>query len=467
MIINDMEFFGYDLRAALQHAIETSPSDDFKDIMHSLLTVVDSGGNITSYFADKSEHYLNKAIMDQKGFLETLGLMAESYVTALVAGPLFIVIIQTVIALLSPGGDISLYAIIYIMIPAGSLMFVFVINIMTPGDVKGAPLIEIEQKYDMDIKIPEDSTEKELLEQLGESRKKLGYKHFLQHPIQPVFEKPFRALYVSGPAGLIFLLVGVFVLNRNRAFEVIDDYMIYMTFIILTPFVFFYEAKSRKEKKLKGEIPGFLHRLALTNEIGMTIPESIELMAKQETGIMTDEIRKIQRDLNWGLSVQDAFARFANRLRVGAVSRTVKLLIEALKSSGNIREVLYITSNDAKTTQVLDKERALNMLIYIVIIYMSFMVFAIVVMIMCSSFLPVMAESGAAAAKAAGGMRTGAGLQVIDLPKYKRLFFHAAVFQGFGGGLMAGQMGEGKALAGFKHSLIMVMIAFVMFRMFI
>jgi len=75
-----------------------------------------------------------------------------------------------------------------------------------------------------------------------------------------------------------------------------------------------------------------------------------------------------------------------------------------------------------------------------------------------------MATAGAAAAS------SGAGSQFIgniDIPAYKRLFSHAAMIQGFFSGLMAGQMGEGRAIGGLKYSALMLIIAWVTFRIFI
>jgi flagellar protein FlaJ len=55
----------------------------------------------------------------------------------------------------------------------------------------------------------------------------------------------------------------------------------------------------------------------------------------------------------------------------------------------------------------------------------------------------------------------------IDIAAYKRLFSHGAMIQGFCSGLMAGQMGEGRATAGLKYSAMMLFISWVTFRFFI
>jgi hypothetical protein len=72
--------------------------------------------------------------------------------------------------------------------------------------------------------------------------------------------------------------------------------------------------------------------------------------------------------------------------------------------------------------------------------------------------------AGAAAASAGGGRQF---IGQVDVFFYKRLFSHAGLIQGFFSGLVAGQMGEGDAIAGIKYSVLIAAIAWVTFRFFI
>ncbi len=56
-------------------------------------------------------------------------------------------------------------------------------------------------------------------------------------------------------------------------------------------------------------------------------------------------------------------------------------------------------------------------------------------------------------------------LAQYDAEKYILLMFHATLIQGFCSGLVGGTMGEGNVYSGFKHSIIMVAIAYVTFRL--
>ena len=105
-----------------------------QDLLTNLLSVIDSGGDVTTYLNGKTDQYLQRVMQDQKSFLEMLGLIAESYVTAFVAGPLFIIIMASVMTIMNGGSPMILYVIVYGMLPLGSVMFIVLISILTPSD---------------------------------------------------------------------------------------------------------------------------------------------------------------------------------------------------------------------------------------------------------------------------------------------------------------------------------------------
>jgi flagellar protein FlaJ len=132
-IAREIDIFGRDLIDSLRLVSSSTPSRRMKEFLQGTMASVSSGGNITEYFRTKAEQYALENRQTQKMFLETLALVSESYVTAMVAGTLFLIILQSIMSVLS--GDnkpMFLYAIIYIMIPLGSVMFVIMISSMTP-----------------------------------------------------------------------------------------------------------------------------------------------------------------------------------------------------------------------------------------------------------------------------------------------------------------------------------------------
>ncbi|WP_244603376.1 type II secretion system F family protein [Methanococcoides sp. NM1] len=488
-ILREMDYFGHDLRTAISNISDITPSERFQDLMQNLLTSIDSGGSIPRYFQDKSEQYMQKAVIDQKGFLETLALLSESYVTAFVAGPLFIIILGVMMAVMGSGSDVMVYAIIYAVLPIGSLMFVVMISIITPSE-SGEPDI-LPTRIVLDHGIPQipsylepvyneageliDETEEKvreraLYEDLAKSKRSLSLRGFLQNPIKPLMNKPLYTLAVTLP--LAFLVIFIpFWLNKgdlqttSQVVAFIDDYIVLGLFLVIVPLAIFHEVKSHRKKSLEKQFPDFLKKLASTNETGMTLRDSIKLMKASSKGNLGKEIHKIWKDTFWGMNVNDSLIRFANRHRTHVIARSMTLITRANESSGDVGEVLLVAARDAASEQSMKHERSMNMMIYIVIIYIAFFVFVGVIYVISTTFLTEMANAGEKMAEA--GTQGGGFLGNFDLEAYTRLFLHASLLQGLSSGLMAGAMGEGNVLSGLKHSIVMITVGYLIFTLFV
>lgn len=132
-IAREIDVFGRDLIDALRVVSTITPSNRLKEFLQGAMGAISSGSNLTEYFKLKANQYAIENRHQQKAFLETLGLISESYVTALVAGTLFLVILQSVMSMLSGSSNpLFLYVIIYLIMPFGSIMFLVMISSMTP-----------------------------------------------------------------------------------------------------------------------------------------------------------------------------------------------------------------------------------------------------------------------------------------------------------------------------------------------
>lgn len=132
-VTRETDFFGKDLLEALRTVSQATPSERMREFLQGAVASISSGSNLTEYFRAKAHQYTLENNQQQKSFLETLGLIAESYVTAMVAGMLFLIILQSIMTLISGDSDpFFLYIIIYLLVPFGSTMFIILISSMTP-----------------------------------------------------------------------------------------------------------------------------------------------------------------------------------------------------------------------------------------------------------------------------------------------------------------------------------------------
>ncbi|MDY6765459.1 MAG: type II secretion system F family protein, partial [Halobacteria archaeon] len=212
--------------------------------------------------------------------------------------------------------------------------------------------------------------------------------------------------------------------------------------------------------------PDTLRKLASANETGMTIIESFDMVAKNSKGILAEELKKVHNEIRWNGDLNDAMVGFANRLKIPRLSRTVKLITKANESSGDIRNVLEVAARDADNSYKLDKDRFQEMIIYTVIIIISFLVFLFVIVVLENMFLTKIAEAGQSMSESGGGgelQGSALSFQSINLELFRMLFFHAAVIQAYVSGLLAGQMGEDDMLSGLKYGIVLTLVATVVF----
>jgi flagellar protein FlaJ len=130
-ITRDTELLGSDILSAIKRAAKRSPSAKFQDFLQGVVTTSTSGGQLKPYFLLKAEEYQKENKLALKSQMETLGMLAESFVTVVVAFPLFLVLIMAIMAIVG-GGDpafmvIMLYLVVLMMIPVSQFGFVFVI----------------------------------------------------------------------------------------------------------------------------------------------------------------------------------------------------------------------------------------------------------------------------------------------------------------------------------------------------
>ena len=117
-INTEINMMGIDAITALRNAITISPSDKFKEFIQGILATIQSGSELSYYFERCVERYMARDLVDRKKNLDALAIMAESFVVTVIAFPLFLVIIISIMGLTSGGVDyIFLYLIAFMILP--------------------------------------------------------------------------------------------------------------------------------------------------------------------------------------------------------------------------------------------------------------------------------------------------------------------------------------------------------------
>ncbi|MDN5340402.1 MAG: archaeal flagellar protein FlaJ [Euryarchaeota archaeon] len=470
-VVRDTDYFGHDLITALRHLQETTPSEKLQEFVQDLISVIESGGDVLAFLDARVRMYQEDARFEQKIFLSTLQMAAEMYVTLFVAGPLFLIIVMVVMGFVSSTPVMQLSIVIYLLVPVGSLFFILAIDTISIKTETVEQYTEARWLHEFgDVRIDKQPGNEPFFERLERYDKVKGLRSFLRHPLQAFLVEPNRTFYVTVPVALAYVLLTLLATPAYPDIEilidVLDDHLIVALLIVLLPFGIFHQLWRRKVMDIEASIPEFLHRLSGINQVGLNLAQAIRVLVKADLGVLTYEIRKIQRDIEWGASVQEALVRFEVRIRTPTIARVVTLITTASRMTGDIGEVLNIAARDAAISENLKRERQSEMFIYTAIVYLVFIVFLFVVAVIDTQFLSALAELNtlsAASGPAAGAVPIGS----TPIITFERLLYHGCLIQALFSGLIAGQMGEGSVRAGVKHAAVMLIIALVVFTVVI
>jgi flagellar protein FlaJ len=128
LLVRDVELLGFDLITALKKLVATTPSTNMRAFLQGAVTTTLSGGDMGSYFVKTAQEYMEERRKRYQDFIQTLELFAEFYVIGVVAAPLLLVVVLSILVFLGGASVEGLSAIIYLVIPLGSASFIFLVG---------------------------------------------------------------------------------------------------------------------------------------------------------------------------------------------------------------------------------------------------------------------------------------------------------------------------------------------------
>lgn len=132
-IHRDLALMSQDILQALRNAQDRTPSQSFHEFLQGAISAFQSGVELESYLKAKGAQYQREAVEEQKKVLDTMGVMAEAFLVVVVAAPLFLIILLTVMSI-NQGAKVITYGFLltFLFIPFAQLLIGAVIRGMDP-----------------------------------------------------------------------------------------------------------------------------------------------------------------------------------------------------------------------------------------------------------------------------------------------------------------------------------------------
>ncbi|MBI5803076.1 type II secretion system F family protein [Candidatus Pacearchaeota archaeon] len=238
--------------------------------------------------------------------------------------------------------------------------------------------------------------------------------------------------------------------------------------LLLLSFVFgglpgylMYLRENKRQKEIEIEFLEFIRSLVEGVKSGVPIPQSISNLRDKDFGALTNHVKKLAYQIEWGIPVKDALNIFARDTDNKVIKRSVAIITQATESGGRMDDILESVAESVVSIERLKEERKSSTYSQIVQGYIVFFIFIGVMLMLEVKLMPMIQDmiKGLTGGISGGGFfeagETAAGSNL----NFKRMFLSLIVIQGVFAGLLIGKFSEGKIKYGIKHSFALVVIA--------
>jgi len=402
-LVKDVEIFGMDPLTAMNTAAQKNPLDVFRDFVSGYASTVIIGGDVTHFLETKSQDIFRTRSARVKIAAERLGMLLETFIIIMVLMSLCFYILFSIDAIYSTGiasySSMMLYT--YVFTPLLSVVFIYLAHSMQPKT--------------------------------------------------PVTDwRPYKVFAVSTlVAVLVFFLLTDFVGMVQIPFlhNAVDlpTAVAISLFISAAPPALIQGSISRKKLGTERGVTLFLRDLTETRKTGLSPEKCIESLSKRDYGAFSPELEKIASQLSWGVPVRRVFTDFVKRTKSWMTQIVMFLLVETIDVGGGTIPMIESLARFNTLTQEVEKEKKMSVRPYIFVPYFA------AILLVATTLMTLVFTS----------QTMVIGAVKIDLQSLTIIFTVSVIVHCYLIGLVAGKISEEAVSAGFKHSALLVLLAFI------
>ncbi len=315
-ILVDIEVFGLDPISALERAARFNPARLFSELLLGYTTVLKTGGDFGNYLNVKLKEVFEFRSSQTRRAAETIGTMAEAYmtVTALLGLTLFVLYeVQAVLAHDTAGLQ-NLFVFAFVAVPLISAVFLWIID----GVQAKEPLVDY---------------------------------------------RPYKIFGACAPIGL-----AVFALPIPIPLYIHMSLALFAMTIVPA----FYSIRYAREKRgLEKALPDFIRDMAEGRKIGLPPETAIEQLAEKNYGTLSKHVKKMGAQISWGLDLHKIVRTFIAEVHSWVTKTVGVLMVEVVDvGGGTVKSFSDMADFTRKINDIEDQKRG-SLKPYILVMYFA------------------------------------------------------------------------------------------------
>jgi flagellar protein FlaJ len=131
-LIRNIRIFGLDTESALKETAKHTPSPTFANMLESMAVAFKTTGSVTQLILYESARLFQEKRERLRKVINSLSLIAELYITAVVVGPIIFIVMMSVFGLLPAGGlpnpVLLINIIVFVGVPVLAVVFLIILD---------------------------------------------------------------------------------------------------------------------------------------------------------------------------------------------------------------------------------------------------------------------------------------------------------------------------------------------------
>jgi archaeal flagellar protein FlaJ len=390
----EIDVFGRDPITAMERAAKYSASREWRELLMGYTTVLRTGGDHVNYLNLHLKETLDRMAEKIKRTVETVGLVAESFliVTVVLGMTLFTLYLVEALVNGNAAGITNIYLFSFLVIPTLSAAFIWVMDAYSP-----------------------------------------------KWPFTDM--RPYKIILAFVPLGLLLFAIPLPLLLFERM-------AISLLAISLVPSIFAVRY-SRERRTIERMLPDFIEDVAEQRKIGLPPEQAIERLGEgNRYGGFSKYVTKMGGQLSWGISLSKVITSFTKGVSSWIARAVGTLMLEVVEIGGGTMRGFDDMASFTRRISISESDARSSLRPYVLIIYIGALMLTMTTFVM----IYMLSQQSALAAKGIHVSVAGANPRLLDD------LLTASVFQSWVLGMVAGKMGEGSLAEGFKHSVALVVL---------
>ena len=261
--------------------------------------------------------------------------------------------------------------------------------------------------------------------------------------------------------------IGIFLLTFSWWIVVMG---VVISAIILGVYFYLDLVIYNRTQEMENVLQDFLRLVAQNLKGGMSFERALWSAIKPEFGVLGNEVQLAAKKVMTGHDVDQALSEFTMKYDSPTLKRSFTLVVEALKSGGEIAETIEHIAEDIQETTELKREMAATNLTYVMFVIFIVVVISPGLFTLSYQFLRMLESFSAKLSVSSGstpvGMPFTIGKPAIGLDDYKEFSRNALLIISTMSAMIVSIIRNGDIKAGIKYIPFMAAFSLMFYVMF-